>query len=275
MVQFSKLNLSFSDMDSLTEDNFVDFFADHPFLFYLIDRKSDNIPLMMGRLHNPWKSQDSLFNTKYSELNSEKKSPMKSEFVNEIQAKHIGRLVKRQVTVGLSETEQPTGFEPKSEEIQEKIWFNKPTAPEVIVPLATHQSDLDQKPTNPSTNLKNQTATDDFVSLPIFNPSFSGTKTPSNIFYSPTSAPNMIAFPVSSSVSTLTNIWNLNESNAIGVPPGFPPSDAIPSIPTPTSWYIQNSNPFLQSAPPFGSNPAGIFFPEFRFSIDRTTQDKK
>ena len=35
----------------------IDFRADRPFLFYLIDRENNNIPLIIGRVYNPLQSQ--------------------------------------------------------------------------------------------------------------------------------------------------------------------------------------------------------------------------
>jgi hypothetical protein len=151
--------------------------------------------------------------------------------------------------------------------LKDPLWFNKPTAPEVIIPLNIPESNRRPVDTSRPTIVRPQ-----LISTPesaTNQPPLSST-IPPNIFFTLPTAPNPSqTVPVNQVVN---NPWNPNEQN-IAVAPGYAPSNNDmtflnnrPVFISP-SWYPSQTNPYFQPYPSgSGSELQGIFFPEYRFS---------
>ena len=325
----------------------IEFKADRPFLFYLIDRDNNNIPLIMGRVHNPqpqhvnqlkhqangkpepirppFKSGNNLpkANTGRPEFQSTSishptssipeddqviypQAPSLSNYYKAIQQitnryfpnspsiKNLhtpitfldeefdGRRLKRES--GNASAISPmssTSDEDKNVDIRLKdsLWFNKPTAPEVIIPISMHPNQETNRPSEssiptydkPTASLLSQTVPEEQTTTT--GPPLSST-TPPNIFHALTPSPYPSpVFPV----NNINNIWNPNiEQNVGGQAPGFPPNPPIgpngrPVLIPPPPWHQTQPNPYFQSLPPYGipynqfppgSGYSGIFFPQ-------------
>jgi hypothetical protein len=152
--------------------------------------------------------------------------------------------------------------------LKDPFWFNKPTAPEVIIPINTPESNRSPADSSRPSNVRPQlTSTPESVTSQPLSPT-----TPTNIFFAlPTAANPSPAFPV----NQVNNVWNQNEQN-IGGAPGYAPSNNDmtflnnrPVFISP-SWYPSQTNPYFQPYPSSsGSELQGIFFPEYRFSSQK------
>lgn len=200
------------------------------------------------------------------------------------------RRFKRQPSNSSSVTSDNDGNQSGSGDIigtrlKDPLWFNKPTASEVIIPINSPESNRKPELSKPQVaNSDKQTnpngmSQGSFGIRPQFKPTLEESSTTTqqptkstdspNIFHSLTPSPNPTPiFPV----NNLNNGWNPNEQN-IGIAPGFPPLNNGVTGPQhrpvfiSPPWYPGPSSPSFQSIP-LGS-ASGIFFPEFRFSSSR------
>lgn len=332
----------------------IEFHADRPFLFYLIDRDNNNIPLIMGRIHNPLQSRSQSFKkTQCSEIDdrsysktvrnrldlpfglesnsltfneaitgsdrqptdyihqtdhviypqtpvyfsnhfkSAKKTADRYTFHSpSVQTHHNpiifpdeiydGRRLKRESVFNMTTESEVSKSSPEDDigvRIKDPLWFNKPTAAEVIIPINTRPESsrrptLSQSaPLTPGKQTKlNETKVTDSV-RPQFKPTLpelTTTARPStqtaapNIFDTLTPSPPKpnTAFPVSS----FNGVWNPSDPDIPGAP-GFPPVNigiSGPSRPEFVPPWFQS--PINSNFQPFSLSNSGIFFPEYRFS---------
>lgn len=313
----------------------IEFRADRPFLFYLIDRENNNIPLIIGRVYNPLQSQNTNLNqhqdsVEQTMLKAERPSPVKvrpefpptynthplPQFIQEddqviypqkpsyfnyynsvkqtanrhfshsppIKRLHTAPVIfqeenfdghrwKRDNATTLPDVTSTTVKSTEKNEdvdtrLKDPLWFNKPTAPEVIIPINSPESN--RKPIDSSRPVINRpqltSTTESVTSKPLLSSTI-----PPNIFFALPIAPN--ASPTIS-VNQVNNAWNQNEQN-IGGAPGYAPSNNDmmtflnnrPVFISPP-WYSSQTNPYFQPSYPSssGSELQGIFFPEYRFS---------
>lgn len=173
--------------------------------------------------------------------------------------------------------------------LKDPLWFNKPTASEVIIPInananpEVNRSPEPAIPTFDKPSKPNETSSPETIvsfarpQLPQMLESTTtgqSSTTPPNIFHALTPSPNYSpVFP-----GSINNGWNPNnEQNASGQEPGFPPIGILGPNSRPVfispPWFPNKPNPYFQSLPPGvplnqfppGSG-SGIFFPEYRFS---------
>lgn len=149
--------------------------------------------------------------------------------------------------------------------LKDPLWFNKPTAPEVIIPLNP-----------PVSNHRPAIVRPQSTSIPEKPSSTSGqpfsSTIPPNIFFALPTAPNPSpVFPINQA----NNGWNQKEQN-IGGAPGYPP---IPSHNNDMTflnnrpvfishpWYPSQTHSYFQPhSSGSGSELQGIFFPDYRSS---------
>ncbi|KAI9552162.1 hypothetical protein GHT06_022499 [Daphnia sinensis] len=170
-----------------------------------------------------------------------------------------------------------------STRLRDPLWFNKPTLPEVIIPINSPEPDS-KPPTSfyrPANNFAPSPESSAGPELPtvtmkpeelspLTGHTSSFALTP-NIFFAPTIAPKpSLGF----AAGNVNNAWNQNEQNEqnVGGAPGFAPSNGDiallnnrPVILSST-WYPVQTNPYFpypSSSPP---ELQAVFFPEYRFS---------
>jgi len=142
----------------------MEFRADHPFMFYLVDRDNDNLPVFMGRVTNPLdgaESESLAITLKAAEAEVESPSLIDSgsdrviypeaasrsiRFPDEVKEEEeepsISRVARDSGSVVVSpiEPEASGALDSVSEtpdlilRVKDKNWFKKPTAVEVIIP---------------------------------------------------------------------------------------------------------------------------------------------
>lgn len=164
--------------------------------------------------------------------------------------------------------------------LRDPMWFNKPTLPEVIIPI--NSPEPDHRPTSSFYRPANTVAPSPQSLAGAFYPTVtmkpeeftpltdqtSSSATTPNIFFAPTIAPKPL--PVFT-VSNVNNAWNQNEKY-FGGAPGFSPSNGDVTlfnnrpVLVSATWYPAQTNPYFPY--PSGTTPElqAIFFPEYRFS---------
>lgn len=167
-----------------------------------------------------------------------------------------------------------------STRLKDPLWFNKPTLPEVIIPINSPEPD-GKPPTSfyrPANNFAPSpesfsgpvlpTVTTKPEELTPLTDQTSSSALMPNIFFAPTIAPKpSLGF----ATGNVNNAWIQNEQN-VGGAPGFAPSNGDMALLNnrpvilSTTWYPVQTSPYF----PYPSSSApelqAIFFPEYRFS---------
>lgn len=263
----------------------IEFKADHPFLFYIIDRENDHIPLFVGRLNNP--PGDSVqAKTTAQPLKPAIEPEAQAETQEQLSASSHRAWLYRSSPIVFPDSDRfrrsdnpenvTVDSKPlnETEEVDTRVkdtnWFKKPTAPQVLIPIS---GESDKSPSRPSRPDKTMTApspvptttvrpSDATISFSIFG----------NV---PANPPGHAPLPSPSQSWNPSNIGPpsvgpSNQPHPLDFLPNYPPPPPATS-PFSIGWFQgQGNENFPQSA-----QGTGIRFPDFQFSPSPGEQHRK